>query len=73
VVTIIIAAAAGRSIVVLSILTVPAALELIRRYHRSRIEFSSRVDWSGPKCREVYFMVIFLRCVTCRSFLDTSS
>jgi hypothetical protein len=31
----IIAAAAGRSIVVLSILTVPAALELIRRYHRS--------------------------------------
>jgi hypothetical protein len=40
----IIAAAAGRSIVVLSILNIPAALDLIRRYHRSRMEFSSHVD-----------------------------
>jgi hypothetical protein len=39
----IIAAAAGQSVVVLSIRTVTATLELIPRYHLSRMEFSSHV------------------------------
>jgi hypothetical protein len=40
---IIAAAAAGQSVVVLSIRTVTATLELIPRYHLSRMEFSSHV------------------------------